>query len=128
MWISGVRARVRHGHELCVLDMSPAGALVEGAAPLRPGGQLELQIEHNERKGSFRATVVRCDVSAIRAYCGTTYRAGLAFSEPGDWVCEQMTRIGFDVPVVQTGCAATVGHEMPEPRRPGTSGCKEGSK
>lgn len=93
-----VRARVRHGHRLRVIDVSPEGALVEAAAPLRPGSQVELQVEHNERRGSFGALVVRCDVSAISPHRGTTYRAGLAFREPCDWVCEAPTRGGSEMP------------------------------
>lgn len=92
-----VRARVRHGHHLQMLDVSSEGALVEAAGPLRPGSYVELQVEHNDRKRSFGATVVRCDVSAISAHRGTTYRAALAFGESCEWLCESPTQCGFDV-------------------------------
>lgn len=92
-----VHARVRHGHPLRVVDVSPQGALVEAARPLRPGSYVDLQVEHNERTQSLRAVVVRCDVSAISAHRGTTYRAGLAFRETCEWVRELPTRNGSDV-------------------------------
>ena len=94
----GVRARVRHGHHLRVIDVSPEGALVEAGGPLRPGAYVELQMEHNDRSGLFAATVVRCDVSAISAHRGTTYRAGLAFRERCDWVCEASTQRESQLP------------------------------
>jgi len=117
-----VRARVRHGHRLRVIDVSPEGALVEAGGPLRPGSDVELQVELNERKGSFGATVVRCDVSAISAHGGTTYRAGLAFRETCDWLCESPTRDGFKVHAKYGESVALVGEEVPESPNADTKG------
>jgi hypothetical protein len=93
----GVRAKARHGHRLVVVDVSSGGALVEAVRPLRPGAQLEVQIETDRRTALVRAEVVRCAVAALDAAV-VTYRAGLAFSETCDWVSEAATRGEHDVP------------------------------
>lgn len=94
---AGVRAKARPGHRLVVVDVSSRGALVEAVRPLRPGAQLEVQIETDRRTVLVRAEVVRCLVTALDAEV-VTYRAGLAFSETCDWVSEAATRDGHDVP------------------------------
>lgn len=119
-----MRARVRHGHRLRVLDVSSEGALVEAGGPLRPGSDVELQVEHNDRKASFGATVVRCDVSAISAQRGTTYRAGLAFRETCEWFCEPPTRCGFDVHARCSESVAIGGDEVPARGEGDRKGCE----
>jgi hypothetical protein len=98
MRATGVRARVRTGHPLIVIDVSPDGALVEAGRPLRPGSQVELHVESDRQHARFAARVVRCDVVAISADYGTTYRAGLSFNEPCAWVCEHATPRESEVP------------------------------
>lgn len=119
-----VRARVRHGHRLRVLDVSTDGALVEAGGPLRPGSDVELQVEHNDRKASFGATVVRCDVSAISAHGGTTYRAGLAFRETCDWLCESATLCGFNVHEQCGESVAFGGDQVPARGEGDRKGCE----
>ena len=91
----GVRARVRLGHRLVLLDVSTRGALVEGQCPLRPGSRIEVQLEGEARGSMVAAAVTRCLVSAIDPECGVTYQAALAFAESCDWVREATTREGY---------------------------------
>ena len=91
----GVRARVRLGHRLVLLDVSSRGALVEGPCPLRPGSRIEVQLEGAARGSMVAARVTRCLVSAIHPECGVTYRAALAFAESCDWVREAATHPGY---------------------------------
>lgn len=91
---SGTQARVRLGHRLLVLDVSTRGALVEGPCPLRPGSQIELQLETSTSGAMVTARVVRCGVVAIDAERGVRYRAALSFYESCDWVREATTRCG----------------------------------
>lgn len=124
----GVRARVRHGYRLVVIDVSPGGALVEAGGPLRPGAHVELQLETNGRKEWCAARVVRCDVWAISASSGTTYRAGLAFSEACGWVCEEETPVVCEFPAEDAAARGVPVHDVP-----GTAGstetmCEEGLK
>lgn len=94
----GLRARVRPGYRLVVVDLSCAGALVEVGRPLRPGSQVELHLETGAGGGTVAARVVRCAVAAIDAESGVTYRAALCFSESCDWVREALTPAGYGIP------------------------------
>jgi hypothetical protein len=94
----GVRARVRLGHRLVVVDVSARGALVEGQCPLRPGSRVEVQLESEARGSMVAARVTRCLVSAIDPECGVTYRAALSVADSCDWVREAATRTGYGVP------------------------------
>src|SRR5262249_56795091 len=119
-----VRARVRHSHRLRVVDLSADGALVEAGGPLRPGSSVELQVEHNDRTASFGATVVRCDVSAISAHRGTTYRAGLAFRETCEWLCAPPTLGGFNVHAQCGESVALDGDQVPASGEDERKGCE----
>jgi len=90
----GVRARVRPGHRVHVIDVSAGGALIEVGRPLPPGGRVELQLECDTRRAHLAARVIRCAVAAIDRDRGITYRAALAFNESCSWVCEGATREG----------------------------------
>ena len=94
----GVRARVRPGHHLVVLDVSAGGALVEAACQLRPGSRIEVHLENENRRHLITARVTRCEVGAIDPHAGITYRAALSFAESCDWVRERPTPEGNSVP------------------------------
>lgn len=83
-----LNARMRPGHRLLVIDVSASGALVEAGRPLRPGSQVDVQIENHAHQGRFSARVVRCSVAAIHPESGVTYQAALSFNESCDWICE----------------------------------------
>jgi hypothetical protein len=101
-----VRARMRPGHHLVVIDVSAGGALVEAGRPLRPGSQVEVQMESVDRRGRVAARVVRCTVAAIHPESGVTYQAALSFNESCDWVCESATQDGYPMPAVDAGDAS----------------------
>ena len=101
----GLRARVRPGYRLVIVDLSCAGALVEAGRPLRPGSHVELHLETDARGGMVAARVVRCAVAAIDAESGVTYRAALCFSESCEWVREALTRAGYGIPGAATPMA-----------------------
>ncbi|HYT66163.1 MAG TPA: PilZ domain-containing protein [Vicinamibacterales bacterium] len=113
----GVRARVRLGHRLVIVDVSARGALVEAQCPLRPGSRIEVQLEGKMRGGMVAARVTRCAVAAIHPESGITYRAALAFSESCDWVREAMTQSGYALPDGTTADAShgeAGGDDIPE--------------
>ncbi len=93
----GVRARVRPGHRLAVVDISGSGALVEGPCALRPGARIEVLLESNSRGDRIGAQVTRCSVAAIDPEKGMTYRSALSFNEICPWVREEATRSGYVV-------------------------------
>src|SRR5688500_1608677 len=93
-----VCALVRPGQRLVVIDVSANGALVEGGRPLRPGSDIEVQLESDVRGGMIAAHVMRCSVAALHGERGITYRAALAFHEACDWVREILTLQGYRLP------------------------------
>jgi hypothetical protein len=95
---SGISARVRPGHRVHLVDVSAAGALLEAARPLRPGADVEVQFERAGCRVRVSATVVRCGVTAIHPERGPTYRAAISFNETLEWVREDATRVGYEVP------------------------------
>ncbi len=127
----GLRARVRPGHRLIVIDMSPRGALVEAGRPLRPGSQVDVHLETEVRRGTIAAKVVRCAVAGIDTERGVTYRAALSFNESCDWVREALTPAGYGV----HGCAAPAststaggGDQLPAAREDTTPTHTRGAK
>jgi hypothetical protein len=92
-----MRARMRPGYRLVIVDLSARGALVEAGRPLRPGSYVEVQLETDVQRGTVAARVVRCAVAAIDSESGVTYRAGLSFNDACDWVREALTPGGHAV-------------------------------
>ena len=70
------RIRLRLGHEVSVINLSRDGILIEGAARLRPGYRVELQMDTSSNY--LHALIARCEVSMLDEN-GVTYRAGLTF-------------------------------------------------
>lgn len=91
----GAGALMRPGQRLVVVDVSASGALVEGGRPLRPGSDIEVQLEGDQRSGMVAAHVTRCSVAALHGEGGITYRAALAFNQTCDWVREILTPKGY---------------------------------
>jgi hypothetical protein len=91
----GLRVRVRPGHRLAIIDVSPQGALLEGRSRLRPGARIEVQLESSSHAMTLTAHVTRCTVFAIDAEQGVTYRSALAFAERCEWVREGTTPSGY---------------------------------
>lgn len=93
-----ILARIRPGHQVRVVDVSAGGALLEAARPLRPGADVEVQFEREDRRVRLSATVVRCGVTAIDPERGPTYRAAIAFAHTFEWAREDATLNGHGVP------------------------------
>ena len=100
-----MRARLRPGHRLTVIDVSPGGALVEVERALRPGTRVEVHLETDAQRRTVSARVVRCAVAAINS-AGITYRAALAFIETCEWLREGLTPAGYRVRAPLAGGAA----------------------
>jgi PilZ domain len=100
---SGLRARMRPGYRLIVIDVSTCGALVEAGRPLRPGSYVELHLETDAQRATIAARVVRCTVAAIHSESGVTYRAALSFREACEWVREGVTPGGYGLHALTAG-------------------------
>jgi hypothetical protein len=101
-----VRARVRPGHRLVVLDVSAGGALVEAMCQLRPGSRVDVHLETDDQRQMVRARVTRCAVATIDPDVGITYRAALCFTERCEWVRETTTHAGSAMPTGPGGATA----------------------
>lgn len=77
------RVRLRAGRELTVINMSTAGALVEGSTRLLPGTNVDVHVTAAQGRVLVRARVLRCAVRAVTADV-ITYRGALAFNAPVD--------------------------------------------
>ena len=77
------RVRLRAGRELSVINVSIAGALVEGATRLLPGTHVDVHVTSAQGRVLVRARVVRCVVWTVTADV-ITYRGALAFNAPVD--------------------------------------------
>jgi hypothetical protein len=81
-----VRATLRPGCLVSVVDLSAGGALVEALRPLRPGARVHLQIVAGPRTVSLAAHILRCFVWEIDPTHGVRYRGALRFDHACDLV------------------------------------------
>jgi hypothetical protein len=72
--------RLRTGRELSVVDISDAGALVEGTTRVLPGTHVEVHVVTREGRILVRSRVTRVSVFAMTADT-LRYRAALAFEQ-----------------------------------------------
>ena len=79
-----VRARVRAGRRVAILNVSAGGALVETAHRLLPGSTVELYIEGDNRQTTVRGRVLRCAVSRVRPVF-VSYRGAIVFDGHLPW-------------------------------------------
>ena len=74
--------RLRPGSEVDVVNVSWAGALVEGSCRLRPGAVVSVSFGLEMGGQAMKCLVTRCHVTAVGGRDGVRYQAGLAFEEP----------------------------------------------
>jgi hypothetical protein len=87
-WEGGVSGRIRPGHQVRVLDLSPGGVLVETNRRLPPAAVVEWYVEADARRHATRAIVVRCYVCTVGP-ATLLFRAALEFERLVPWVaCE----------------------------------------
>jgi len=79
-----VRASVRGGSAVRLIDVSASGALVQTSRPLRPGAKIQLQIVADGRTFALVAQVLRCMVWSLDPDAGVTYRGALRFESRCD--------------------------------------------
>ena len=72
------RVRLRTGPELIVVDVSDAGALVQGSRRLLPGTRLDLHVIAAAGRVLVRSRVIRAFVSQLRADA-IQYRGAVLF-------------------------------------------------
>jgi hypothetical protein len=73
-----VRAWLRSGAEIRLLDLSAGGAQIESARRLLPGARIDLQVQTAAGRFVLTGRLIRAEVSALSPNA-VHYRAGLAF-------------------------------------------------
>ena len=68
-----VRATLRPGCVVALVDVSAGGALVQAPRPLRPGGRVHLQVVTGSKRVAVAAQILRCQVWSLDPE-GVTYR------------------------------------------------------
>ena len=79
-----VSARVRPGYDVCLINVSTGGALVESPYRLLPGAAVQLQLDTPQRSAAVRGRVLRCCVSSLRS-TSVCYRGAIAFDRHLPW-------------------------------------------
>jgi c-di-GMP-binding flagellar brake protein YcgR len=109
-----VRATVRPGCMVALVDVSAGGALLQGARPLRPGARVQLQVPTGTHTIALLALVLRSIVFELSREGGVTYRGALQFELRSDRLREVVTRAGYRVP---NGCDSNlfqIGKQIPD--------------
>lgn len=75
------RATLRPGCAVALVNLSAAGALLQGCRPFRPGARVHLQLVTSARTFVLAAHVLRCAVWALDEIEGATYRGALRFEQ-----------------------------------------------
>ena len=77
-----VRAVIRAGRDVRLVDLSRGGALVQAASRLLPGSQVELKLTAGEWRWSSPGAVCRCRVWLLPLGERVLYRAAVQFLQP----------------------------------------------
>lgn len=110
---SSMRATLRPGCTVRVVDLSAGGALVQAERPLRPGARVHLQLVTSARTFTLTARVLRCAVWTLDPQAGVTYRGGLQFEDRCEVFWEAQTRAGAKVPRTSVTDPSAAGQAIP---------------
>ena len=79
-----LRATLRPGNVVALVNLGAGGALVRSPRPLRPGIRIHMQIRGSSRTVRVIGHVLRCGVGSLSAADGVTYVGALRFDSPFD--------------------------------------------
>ena len=89
---AAVRATLRPGCVVVLVNVSAMGALIRAPRPLRPGARVHLQVHTTSRRLALAGCVMRCVVWSLDAADGVTYHGALRFDHGVDWCWAEPTR------------------------------------
>lgn len=119
--VAELRATVRPGCPVSVVDLSAGGVLVEAGRPLRPGARVQLQLADVGRSLLVPAQVLRCTVAAVDPDRGVVYRGALRFEGRCSASGEAHTRAGSAEPGTEVLRLVAGGHAIPSSVRTTTT-------
>lgn len=94
-----VSARVRPGIDAAVVNVSPAGALIETSQRLLPGTSIEICFDQDRRLPAVRGKVLRCAVAHLQPD-QVCYRGAILFDSRLPWLADNRVR-GYSVPATE---------------------------
>jgi hypothetical protein len=102
-----IRARVRPGDEVSLVDVSAGGALIEAGHRLLPGACLELHLRREAADEVMRGRVLRSSVARL---CGNavSYRGAVAFERALSWFADEAPS-GYSLPGSESRTSASLG-------------------
>ena len=77
-----LRATLRPGNAVALMNLASGGALVHSTRPLRPGARIHVQIASGPHIVRVAGRVLRCGVAALSADRGVSYSGALMFDSP----------------------------------------------
>ena len=83
-----VLVRIRPGYAATVIDISPAGALIETRRRLLPDTFVEMHVQTRLQRFNVRGRVLRSMVASVRPAC-VWYRGAIQFDSCLEWVDEE---------------------------------------
>ena len=87
-----IRATLRPGCEVTLVDVCGRGVCVHAPKPLRPGSRVHLQVVVAARRLAVAGQVLRCMVWCLEPGSGVVYRAAVRFDDPVEWHWAAPTR------------------------------------
>jgi len=82
-----LRAQVRPGLDVVLLDISARGARLETKHRLLPGAYVDVLLSGPTETTVVRGQVLRCVVACLRP-CGVAYRGAIVFEPTVPWLAE----------------------------------------
>lgn len=108
-----IRATLRPGCIVVLLDVSAGGALVQAARPLRPGARVHLLVATPARQFTTVGSVLRCMVWSLVGDDGVIYRAAIRFDQRVEWNWADATRRVQALPEQSRPTVASGGKRLP---------------
>ena len=101
-----IRARLRAGDEVLLLDVSAGGALIEAGHRLLPGSCVELHLRREAEDEVMKGRVLRSSVARL---CGNavSYRGAVAFERTLPWFANDALS-GYSLPSAEKGASASL--------------------
>ena len=93
-----IRATLRPGCEVTLVDVCGRGACVQAPKPLRPGSRVHLQVVVAARRLAVAGQVLRCMVWCLEPGSGVVYRAAVRFDDSIEWHWAEPARRGQRLP------------------------------
>ena len=82
--LAHLRATLRPGNTVLLVNLARGGALVHSRRPLPPGGRVHVQITGGSQPLRISGQVLRCGVASLSAKEGAVFSGALRFDSPCD--------------------------------------------